>query len=120
MSPVEIIGARPQTSTETSSFTPDSIDAAVEVAALSSTLQSKVFFTNFAVDGVSAESSDVMEAVSKFLDGKTNFVGSVDNNTIPKMIVINLLVDLALEVLVTMLLTLTYCGNLVWEKIYGG
>jgi hypothetical protein len=38
-----------------------------------------VFFTNFASDGVSAESSDVMEAVCKFLDGKTNYVGSVDN-----------------------------------------
>jgi hypothetical protein len=79
VSPVEIIGARQLTSNETSSLTSDAIDAAVEVAALSSTLQSKVFFTNFAVDGVSAESSDVMEAVSKFLDGKTNYVGSVDN-----------------------------------------
>ncbi len=79
MSPVEIIGARPQTSKETSSFISDTIDAAVEVAALSSTLPSKVFFTNFAVDGVSAESSDVMEAVCKFLDGKTNYVWSVDN-----------------------------------------
>jgi len=61
VSPVEIIGARPQTSNEASSFTSDAIDAAVEVAALLSTLQSKEFFTNFAVDGVFAESRDVME-----------------------------------------------------------
>ena len=31
-----------------------------------------------------AESSDVMEAVCKFLDEKTNYVGSVDNKLNPK------------------------------------
>ena len=38
-----------------------------------------MFFTNFAVDGVSAESQDVMTTVCKFLDGQARFIGSVDN-----------------------------------------
>jgi hypothetical protein len=66
VSPVEIIEARPQTLNEASSFTSDANNDAVEVAALSSALHSKVFFTNFAVDGVSAESSDIMETVCTF------------------------------------------------------
>ena len=54
------MGARPQTSNKTSSFTNEAVEAAIEVASENVTTQS--FFTNFAVDGVSAESRDVITA----------------------------------------------------------
>ena len=37
-----------------------------------------MFFTNFTVDGVSADSQDAMTTVCKFLDGQARFIGSVD------------------------------------------
>lgn len=49
------------------------------MAASSLTSSSKILFTNFAVHAVSAESTDVMVAICQFSDGKTSYVGSVDN-----------------------------------------
>ena len=79
VSPVEIIGSCPQTSNEVSAFTTHAIDAALEVS--SSDIKSKVFCTNFAVDGASAEteSQNVMTTVCKFLDGQARFLGCADN-----------------------------------------
>lgn len=76
ISSAKIIGVCHQTSNEVSSLT-DVIDAALEVSSLE--IESKVFFTNFAVDCVSAESQDVMTTVCKFFDGKARFCCSVDN-----------------------------------------
>jgi hypothetical protein len=77
VSPVEIVGARPQTSNETSSFTNEAVEAAIEASSENTSTQ--CFFTNFAVDGVSAESNDVMTAICKFLDGDQQYLGTVDN-----------------------------------------
>jgi hypothetical protein len=77
MSPVEIVEARPQTSNETSSFTNETVEAALEAASKNITAQR--FFTNFAVYGVSTESHDVMTAICKFLDGNQQYLGTVDN-----------------------------------------
>ena len=77
VSPVEIVGARPQTSNETSSFTNEAVEAAIEASSENTSTQ--CFFTNFAVDGVSAESNDVMTAICKFLDGDQHYLGTVDN-----------------------------------------
>ena len=78
MSPIEIIGVRPQTSDETSPFTEDAMHAAIETTSLIS-LSSNIFFTNFAVDGVAADSHDVMGSICQFLDGKSKYLASVDN-----------------------------------------
>ncbi len=77
VSPVEIVGARPQTSNETSSFTNEAIEAAIEAA--TEFTFSQTFFTNFAVDSVSAESYDVMKSICQFLDGKQKHLGTIDN-----------------------------------------
>ena len=77
VSPIEIVGARPQTSNETSSFTNEAIAAAIEAA--TEFTSSKTFFTNFAVDGVSAESYDVMTSICQFLDGNQKYLGTIDN-----------------------------------------
>ena len=65
MSPFEIVGARPQTSNETSSFTEDAVAAAIVTTSLK-TPSSNIFFTNYAVDGVAAESHDVMKSILGF------------------------------------------------------
>jgi hypothetical protein len=78
VSPLEIVGARPQTSNETSSFTEDAVAAAIVATSLK-TPSSNIFFTNYAVDGVAAESHDVMRSICRFLDGKSKYLASVDN-----------------------------------------
>lgn len=75
ISPVEIIVARPQTTNEVSSFTSDVVTAVNNVVARTPGTS----FLNFCVDGVSAETSDVMTALCQFLDGKVNYTASVDN-----------------------------------------
>jgi hypothetical protein len=61
VSPIEIIGVRPQTSNETS-FTADAVHSAIEATSLISP-SSIILFTNFAVDGVAAESHDDMGSI---------------------------------------------------------
>lgn len=75
MSPVEIIVARPQTTNEVSSFTSDVVTAINNVVGTTAGTS----FLNFCVDGVSAETSDVMTALCQFLDGKVNYTALVDN-----------------------------------------
>jgi len=80
MSPVEIIGARPQSNNETSAFTSAVLGAAKSAASVAVTSEEEqVAFLNFAVDGVSCETADVMKSVCSFLDGKENHTGVVDN-----------------------------------------
>jgi hypothetical protein len=74
VSPIEIIGVRPQTSNETSPFTEDAVHAAIEATSLISP-SSNIFFTNFAVDGVAADSHDVMGSICQFLDGISSTSG---------------------------------------------
>jgi len=70
-----VIAARPQGVNEVSTFTEDVCKAAQLVVAE----HGNCLFTNFAVDGVSVETKDVMLTQCKFLDGKCDFTGSVDN-----------------------------------------
>jgi len=76
--PIEIVGARPQTSNETSPFTEDAVAAAIVMTSLK-TPSSNIFFTNYAVDDIAAESHDVMKRICRFLDGKSKYLASVDN-----------------------------------------
>ena len=62
----------------TSPFTKDAVHAAIDATSLIST-SSNIFFTNFAVDDVAAESHDVMKSICQFLDGKSKYLASVDN-----------------------------------------
>ena len=39
----------------------------------------EVRFTNFACDGVSVETCDILETLCKFIDGKINYCAAVDN-----------------------------------------
>ena len=74
VSPIVIISARPQSNNECSSFTADIMNAADLV-----TKQVKsTSFVNFAVDGVSLETKDVMTTICNFLSGCCNFTGAVD------------------------------------------
>jgi putative effector of murein hydrolase LrgA (UPF0299 family) len=77
VSPVEIVGARPQTSNKTSSFANKAVEAAIE--AVSENVTTKSFFTHCAVDCVSAESHDVMTAICKFLIDNQQYLGTVNN-----------------------------------------
>ena len=80
MSPVEIIGACPQSNNESSAFTEDILGAAK--TAVIDAVESgggQVALLNFAVDGVSCEREDVMSSISKFLDGVEDHTGAVDN-----------------------------------------
>ena len=80
MSPVEIIGARPQSNNESSAFTEDVLGAAK--TAVIDAVESgggQVALLNFAVDGVSCEREDVMSSISKFLDRVEDHTGAVDN-----------------------------------------
>jgi len=74
---IEIVGAQPQTSNEVSTFTAAAVDAAIE--ACSDSGSTKVVFTNFAVDGVSAESFGVMTTVCEFLNGRKKHIAGTDN-----------------------------------------
>ena len=64
--PVEIISARTQSSNECSNLKSDAIEA-VKVDIISIPQHS---FLNFAVDGVSVESIDVMYGICQLLNGK--------------------------------------------------
>ena len=72
---VAVIAARPQGANQVSTFTVDVCKATQLVVAEHGNCQ----FTNFAVDGASVETKDVVLAQFKFLDGKCDFTGSVGN-----------------------------------------
>jgi hypothetical protein len=75
VSPIVIISARPQSNNQCSSFTADIMNAADFV-----TRQVQLTsFVNFAVDGVSLETKDVIRTICNFLCGRCNFTGAVDN-----------------------------------------
>ena len=76
VSPFEIICARPQSNNECSEFTDEMEEAAKQMM----TSIKGVSCTNFAVDGVSLESFDVMHACCEFLDGKSIILGTTDPN----------------------------------------
>ncbi len=76
VSPIVIIYARPQSKNECSSFTADIMNA----ADLVTKQVNSILFVNFAVDGVSLETKDVMTTICNFLSGRCNFfTGVVDN-----------------------------------------
>ena len=72
---MRIIAARPQGVNAVSSFTRDLCQA----ACLIERDLDHVRFTNFATDGVSVETSDILLSLCEFLDGKKNFCAAVDN-----------------------------------------
>ena len=73
--PMQVIAARLQTINEASEFTSDTCIACNRI-----TQDFKgTSITNFATDGVSVETNDIMTATCKFLDGKLNYCGVVDN-----------------------------------------
>ena len=74
-SPMAIIASRPQGMNETSSFANDMCKGA---RLLIRDIEC-VRFTNFAIDGVSVETHDVLLALCKFLNGKINYCTVVDN-----------------------------------------
>ena len=75
ISPMAIIAARPQGNNETSSFTQDVCEAA---SILSKDLED-VRFANFATDGLSVETDDILQTLCLFLDGKISYCAAVDN-----------------------------------------
>ena len=75
ISPMAIVAARPQGNNETSTFTQDVCEAA---SMLSKDLED-ARFTNFATDGVSVETHDVLQTLCLCLDGKINYCAAVDN-----------------------------------------
>ncbi len=75
VSPIVIISAQPQSNNECSSFTADIMNAADLMTKQVKTTS----FVNFAVDGVSLETKDVMTTICNFLGGRCNFTGAVDN-----------------------------------------
>jgi hypothetical protein len=75
VSPIVIISAWPQSNNECSSFTADIMNAADFVTRQFPSTS----FVNFAVDGVSLETKDVMTTICNFLGGRCNFTGAVDN-----------------------------------------
>ena len=74
MSPKAITSARPQGVNETYKFTDDVCRAASKIV---NDCKNTVF-ANFATDGVSVETKDIMNAMFKFLDGKIIYLGGVD------------------------------------------
>ena len=72
----EITCAQPQSNNECS----ESTDQMEEAAKLMMTSIKGESCTNFAVDGVSLESFDVMHACCEFLNGKSNILGTTDPN----------------------------------------
>ena len=75
ISPMAIVAARPQGNNETSTFAQDVCEAA---SMLSKDLED-ARFTNFATDGVSVETHDVLQTLCLCLDGKINYCAAVDN-----------------------------------------
>ena len=75
LSPMAIVAARPQGNNETSSFTKD----VCEAARLVERDLDYVRFTNFATDGVSVETLDILQTLCEFLDGKINHCAAVNN-----------------------------------------
>jgi hypothetical protein len=75
VSPFVIISARPQSNKKCSSSTADIMNA----AELVTKKVKSTSFVNFAVDGVSLETKDVMTTICNFLSGRCNFTGAVDN-----------------------------------------
>jgi hypothetical protein len=75
VSPIVIISAWPQSNNECLSFTADIMNAADFVTRQ---VQSTSFI-NFALDGVSLETKDVMRTICNFFCGCCNFTGAADN-----------------------------------------
>lgn len=75
ISPMAIISARPQGNNETSSFTKD----VCEAASLVTKDLEDMRFTNFATDGVSVETFDILQTLCEFIEGKINYCAAVDN-----------------------------------------
>ena len=73
-STIAVIAARPQGGNTASIFVEDICAAALLVVKELSDCQ----LTNFAVDGASLETKDVMLTQFQFLDGNKNYAGSVD------------------------------------------
>ena len=74
-SPMAVIAARPQGVNAVSTFIEDVCEATLLVVKELSDCQ----FTNFAVDGVSLETNDVMLIQFQFLDANKNCTGGMDN-----------------------------------------
>lgn len=74
----EVVAARPQSNNESNEFI-KSMTLAASSAAVSSGVGS-MSFTNFAVDGVSCESSHVWTYICDYLSGQSNFSGATDCN----------------------------------------
>ena len=70
-----IIAARSQGINEVSSFTDDICEA---VSLVTKELKN-ISFANFATDGVSVETRNIMTVLFKFLDGKLNYAAEVGN-----------------------------------------
>ena len=74
-SPMAIIAARPQSVNAVSDFTADVCAAANMIV----NEYKGTSFSNFATDGVSVETKDIMYTMFSFLDKKVNYLGAVDN-----------------------------------------
>ena len=73
--PKVIVSARPQGINEVSIFTEDACKAACMIVKENE----RVRFSNFATDGVSVETNDIMTTLFLFLDGKAKHAAGVDN-----------------------------------------
>ena len=73
--PMAIASARPQGVNEVSMFTEDVCKAACMIVKENE----RVRFSNFATDGVSVETNDIMTTLFHFLDGKVQCAAGVDN-----------------------------------------
>ena len=79
---VEITAACPQSNNKSSEFTNDVLGAAkAAVNEVAVDIEDPVSLLSFAVDGVSYETTDVMQAIALFLDGnsKEDHTGAVNN-----------------------------------------
>jgi len=75
ISPMAIISAHPQGIYEVSTFTDDVCKAASKIKEEFM----HASFTNFAIDGVSVETRDIMLTIFQFLDGEISYLAGVDN-----------------------------------------
>ena len=75
MSLIAIVSARPQGNNETSAFAKDMCEA----ASLIEKDLDKVRFTNFATNGLSVETCNVLQTLCQFMNRKTNYCAAVDN-----------------------------------------
>ncbi len=99
VSPIVIIFAWPQSNNECTSFTADIMNA----ADLGTKQVKSTSFVNFAVDGVSLETKDVMTTICNFLSGRCNFTGAVDNKHNIKNDRYQIISDLVSHLLASML-----------------